>query len=205
MNYNYGITGKFLNVITSLIGRELKSYITNNEEKWHDSYEAFTLRLGDEDVEFTTKEIVHVADWFDELNTVEAICRPASDKWREMRVWVQERQPNGRVRQVKRPRFYEIPVGRVIDAITVAISAMSRDASKSKFGGESGSVDYIRAVVFHFDDDALVFDKGEMFWSDMWDIRSCKESEIAFHVEDAPSECPEYTSSVRLERFGNAK
>ena len=74
MNYYYGVTDETRKILTTLIGRELRSYLSTDEEKRHNSYTTFALRFAEEDVEFTTKEIVHVADWFDELNTAENLA-----------------------------------------------------------------------------------------------------------------------------------
>ena len=201
MNHHYGVTDETRNILTTMIGRELRSYLSTDEEKRHNSYTTFALRFDDEDVEFTTKDIAHVADWFDELNTAEILQHPKRDIQWPTGKWMNVRQPDGTVNKVKRPSFYEIPVDKTVTAISVAISTLSRDASKSKFGGESGAVDYIRAVVLHFGDDVLVFDKGPMFWSEIWDIKWCKRGEISFPVEDTSKEYPEYTSSVQLEHF----
>jgi len=201
MNYDYGMTNETRNILTTLIGRNLRSYLATDEEKRHNSYTTFALRFAEEDIEFTTREIVQVADWFDELNTAEVLQHPNRDIQWPTGKWMNVRQADGTVSKVNRPSFYEIPLDRTITAISVAITTLTRDASKSKFGGESGSVDYIRALVFQFGDDALVFDKGTMFWGEMWDIKRCKAREISFFVEGTSKDYPEYISSVRLEHL----
>lgn len=112
------------------------------------------------------------------------------------------RQSDGRVKTVKNPRtFHEFPVAKSIDAVTIAIGTLYCNDATLKAECESGSVDFVRAVVLHLGEDALVFDRGGLHWSETWDIKWCKKDEITFPVEDAPNGIPELSMSVRLERF----
>ncbi len=204
MKYDYGLTDDMRSVLSSLIGRRLEACLTTDAEgaNWS-SYSTFVLRFAEEDVEFTTKE-VSCAGMFDETNTVEIFRRPDRKVWWPVGTWMEVRQIDGSTQKVKRPRFYETPIGEVIDAITVAIGTLSCDASKSEHGCDDGAIDFVRAVAFHFGGSALVFDKGDLSWGEDWRIRRCKGDEIEFPCENDDPEQPEFMTTVRVEHFGRA-
>lgn len=202
-NYHNGFNDEMLGIVKSLPSRTLGAFLSTDEKgaKWLHSFETFVLRFMDEDIEFTTREILD-SDWFTETNTVDVFHRPNRDSWFPYGKRMGVRQPDGRVKWVKRERkFEEFPVGRKIDAVSVVTATLARDASKSQFGGESGTCDYVRAIVLHFGDDALVFDKGGVAWSELWDISWRKSSGLDFPVEDDPKENPEYTTTIRIDKF----
>lgn len=203
-DYNYGFNDEMLGIVKTLPGRKLDAFLTTDEQEEYglDSFETFVLRFAEEDIEFTTKELVGV-DWFNETNTVEVFHRPNRDSWFPYGKRMGVRQPDGRVKWVKRDRkFFEFSVARRIDAVSVVTATLVRDASKSAFGGESGTGDYVRAIVLHFGDDSLVFDKGTPAWSELWVIDWRKSSKLDFPVENDPVNEPEYTTTLRMEHFG---
>lgn len=203
INYNQSFGAEMLGIVKELPGRTLDAFLTTDEKRdtCHHSFETFVLRFAEEDIEFTTREVLD-ADWFTETNTVDVFHRPNRDSWFPYGKRMGIRQPDGRVKWVKRERKFEVfPVGRKIDAVSVVTAIQTRDASKSKFGGESGSGEYVRAIVLHLGDDALVFDKGDAAWSELWDVTWRKTGELDFPVENAPADTPEFSTTVRIDRF----
>lgn len=201
--YAYGFNADMLGIVKALPGRILGAVLTTDEceEKWHRSFETFVLRFAEEDIEFTTKEVLD-SDWFTETNTVEVFPRPNRDSWFPYGERMGIRQRDGRVKWVKRDRkFVEFPIGRKIDAVSVVTATLHFDASKCNYGKESGSGDYVRAIVLHFGDDAIVFDKGGTDWSVIWDVKRCKSSELEFPTEDDPKEYPECMTTLRIDRY----
>ena len=200
--FEYGFGPETLEFLRVMAGKKLVSYLlTDNVEVRPHSFETFVLRFEDEDVEVTTKEVVGIAPWFDETNTVEVFRRPNRDTRSPVGKWVMCRQEDGSVKREKREPFYEFPVGRIVDGVSVATAKLSYDANASEYGGESGSGEYVRAVVLHFGDDALVFDKGAQNWSDIWDVSWRKAGDISFPIDDCPEEYPEINTTIRVEKL----
>ena len=200
--FEYGFGLETLELLRIMSGKKLVSYLlTDNVDVRPHSFETFVLRFEDEDVEVTTKEVVGIAPWFDETNTVEVFRRPNRDTRSPVGKWVMCRQEDGSVKREKREPFYESPVGRIVDGVSVATAKLFYDANASEYGGESGSGEYVRAVVLHFGDDALVFDKGAQNWSDIWDVSWRKAGDISFPIDDCPEEYPEINTTIRVEKL----
>ena len=200
--FEYGFGLETLELLRIMSGKKLVSYLlTDNVDVRPHSFETFVLRFEDEDVEVTTKEVVGIAPWFDETNTVEVFRRPNRDTRSPVGKWVMCRQEDGSVKREKREPFYEFPVGRIVDGVSVATAKLFYDANASEYGGESGSGEYVRAVVLHFGDDALVFDKGAQNWSDIWDVSWRKAGDISFPIDDSPEEYPEINTTIRVEKL----
>ena len=200
--FEYGFGLETLELLRIMSGKKLVSYLlTDNVDVRPHSFETFVLRFEDEDVEVTTKEVVGIAPWFDETNTVEVFRRPNRDTRSPVGKWVMCRQEDGSVKREKREPFYESPVGRIVDGVSVATAKLFYDANASEYGGESGSGEYVRAVVLHFGDDALVFDKGAQNWSDIWDVSWRKAGDISFPIDDSPEEYPEINTTIRVEKL----
>ena len=198
-NYNVEPTSALCSQLQALVGRQLQSYLTTENEAYASSYGCFILRFEEEDVEVKTREIIETAAWFDETNSVELVSRQLRDLSLPFSSCTY-RLADGTLKE-ETCGFYEFPVGRQITAIGVAIATDTYDAQLSPFKGESAMGAYVRALIIYFDDDALVFDKGAESWSEIWAIQRCKRSQVQLAERTDCDIYPYIQPSTRVETF----
>ncbi len=183
MKHNYNLTLDEIETLRAMCGKRLVSYRLNDTD--NTSFEIFVLRLEDVDIEIATKEIVGTGDWFDETNVVEVQRRPNRDSWSRIG---ESYPPNG----IAPGMFMDYPVDEVVTGVSVAVDTLSHDQEVGE---------YVRGVIIETKTRALVFDKGELSWQEIWRVRECPLGMASFAAaEFDPEEQPGFGAKTRIER-----
>ena len=165
MKYDYKFGTSELSVLSSLIGKRLEAYRLNDTD--NSSFEIFVLRFSDKDVEFVTKEIVGLNEWFDETNTVEVNERPERDSWSR----VGKTEPdNG----IPAGEFMDYRVGKIVAGISIISETFSNDED---------SIEFMRGIIINLGNESILFDKGALNWENIW--RVSKVTELPIKVPSA--------------------
>ncbi len=184
MKHDYNLKSEERDALRSLKGKRLVSYRLNETD--NTSFEVFGLRFEDEDVEVATREVAGTDDWFDETNIVEVRRRPDRDSWSRLG---ESNPPNG----IPAGGFKDYPVGEVVTGVSVAVDTFL-------FGQEAG--EYVRGIAIELGAHALVFDKGEANWGEIWRVRDCPSGTVDFVTATFdPDEESGLRATTRIERI----
>ena len=184
MKHDYNLKPEERDALASLKGKRLVSYRLNETD--NTSFEVFVLRLEDEDIEVATREVAGTGDWFDETNAVEVRRCPNRDSWSRLG---ESNPPNG----IPVGGFKDYPVGETVTGVSVAVDTLAS-------GKEVG--EYVRGVVIELGEHALVFDKGEMNWGEIWRVRECPSDAVVFATATFdPDDEPDLRAMTRIERI----
>lgn len=184
MKHDYNLKSEERDALASLKGKRLLSYRLNETD--NTSFEIFVLRLEDEDIEIATREVTETGDWFDETNVVEVRRRPSRDSWSRLG---ESNPPNG----IPAGGFKDYLIDQTVTDVSVAVDTLSS-------GQETG--EYVRGIVIELGTYALVFDKGESNWGEIWRVRECPLDAIDFATATFdPTEEPGLRATTRIERI----
>ena len=184
MKHDYNLKPEERDALAALKGKRLKSYRLNEAD--NTSFEIFVLRLEGEDVEIATREVAGTGDWFDETNVVEVRRRHDRDSWSRLG---ESNPPNG----IPVGGFKDYSVGETVTGVSVAVDTLS-------FGQEAG--EYVRGIVIDLGTRALVFDKGETNWGEIWRVRECPRGAEDFATATFdPNEELGLRATTRIERI----